>query len=114
MLLVPAVSFRAVDAGSFDVTIADGGRTVSGRVLVDGQGAPADCSTTDRFYYDARDPARPARTRWTTPVEGWGEVNGRRLATRGRAVWHPPRGEFAYADFAPVPETLAFNVGPVI
>jgi hypothetical protein len=103
-----------VDAASFDVTISDGGHTVSGRVFVDGRGAPTDFSTTDRFYYEPQDPKRLARTRWTTPVEGWGEVHDRRLSTRGRAVWHPPQGEFAYADFAPVPETLAFNVRPVI
>jgi len=52
------------------------------------------------------------RGRWTTPIEGWQEIDGRSLPTRGRAVWHMPEGEFAYADFALVPGALAFNVRP--
>lgn len=57
-------------------------------------------------------PKKLVRARWTTPVDGWHETDGRRLWTRGRAVWHLPDGEFAYADFTPVPGTLAFNLRP--
>ena len=42
MLLVPQVSWSAVDAGSFDVALTDHERTVSGRVFVDERGAPRD------------------------------------------------------------------------
>ena len=111
MLLVPEVRWSHVDASSFDVELTDHGRTVRARVFVDQRGAPVDFSTTDRFYADPK-ASRPVRARWTTPVEGWLETGDRRLWTRGQAVWHLPEGEFAYADLAPVPGTLVFNVPP--
>ena len=45
-------------------------------------------------------------------MEGFQEIDGRRLPTRGQAVWHPPEGELAYADFALEPTSVAFNVVP--
>jgi len=112
MLLGPDVRWSAVDASSFDVALTDHGRTVAARVFVDERGAPADFSTTDRFYANPQDPKQLVRGRWTTPIEGWQEIDGRSLPTRGRAVWHMPEGEFAYADFTLVPGALAFNVRP--
>jgi len=50
--------------------------------------------------------------RWTTPVEGWREVEGRRLWTRGQAVWQLPEGPFPYADFELDSTSLAFNLPP--
>lgn len=112
MLLVPEVCWSPVDASSFDVALTDHGRTVAARVFVDERGAPADFSTTDRFYASPQNPKQLVRARWTTPIEGWQEIDGRSLPTRGRAVWHMPEGEFPYADFTLVPATLAFNVRP--
>ncbi len=81
-------------------------------MLVDEHGRPRDFSTTDRFCVDPDDPQRLLRTRWTTPIEGWGEIDGRKLPIRAQAVWHLPAGDFVYADFSSLPETLAFNVRP--
>jgi len=112
MLLVPEVSWSHVDATSFDVALTDHGRTVTARVFIDDRGAPIDFSTTDRFVADPQDAKRLVRARWTTPLEGWQTIGGRRLWTRGRAVWHLAAGDFAYADFSPVAGSLAFNVQP--
>jgi len=112
MLLCPEVSWSPVDAGCFGVALTDHGRTVSARVILDGRGAPVDFETTDRFYSDPKDPKRVTRCRWTTPMAGFEEVAGRRLPTRGQAVWHPSEGELAYADFTFDAPTLAFNVAP--
>jgi hypothetical protein len=112
MLLVPEVRWSEVDTRSFDVALTDHGRTVKARVFVNERGAPLDFETTDRFYADARDASKATRCRWTTPVDGFQDVGGRRLPTRGKAVWHPPEGELAYADFTLDAETVAFNVAP--
>ncbi len=85
---------------------------VKARVFVDERGAPVDFETTDRFYSDPKDASRVTRCRSTTPLDGFQEVGDRGLPTRGRAVWHPPEGELAYADFSPDPATVAFNVAP--
>ncbi len=42
MLLASEVSWDAVDRRSFDIALADRGRTVAGRVFVDDRGAPTD------------------------------------------------------------------------
>jgi hypothetical protein len=84
---------------------------VTARVSLDARGAPADFSTTDRFYTPTGSKTR-TRTRWTTPVEGWQVAGGRPLWTRGQAIWHLPAGPVAYADFTPIPSTLVFNVPP--
>ena len=112
MLLAPDVSWAPVDASSFDVSLVDHSRTVTARVVVDEKGAPSDFSTTDRFCYNPDAPKQLMRARWTTPIAGWEVVDGRPLPTRGQAVWHFPQGPFHYADFRPVPGTLAFNVPP--
>lgn len=110
MLLVPEVTWSPVDAGSFDVTLADRGHIVTARVAVDERGAPREFSTTDRFCADPDNPKRLLRARWTTPVAGWAVVDGRPLPTGAQAVWLLPRGPFTYADFRPVPGSLAFNL----
>jgi len=112
MLLAPEVSFAPAGPDSFGVSLADHGRTVSAVVTVDEHGAPADFSTTDRFCADPRDPKRLRRARWTTPVSGWRFADGRPLFTSGQAIWHLAAGPFPYADFRPVPGSLAFNVAP--
>jgi hypothetical protein len=112
MLLVPEVHWSAVDARSFDVELTDHGRTVRARVLLDARGAPIDFETTDRFYADPKNPAKVTRCRWTTPMEAFQDIDGRRLPSRGQAVWHPPDGELAYADFTLLPQTVRFNVRP--
>ncbi|MBN2191838.1 MAG: hypothetical protein JW751_03400 [Polyangiaceae bacterium] len=71
-----------------------------------------DFETTDRFYADAKDATKVTRCRCTTPMDGFRDVGDRRMPTRGKAVWHPPEGELAYADFTLDPTTVAFNVAP--
>jgi hypothetical protein len=112
MLLVPEVSWSSVDASSFDITLTDHGRTVTARVMVDKDGAPTDFSTTDRFCYNPDEPKSLMRARWTTPIAGWEVVDGRPRPTAAQAVWHLPRGPFAYADFRLIPGSLVFNVPP--
>jgi hypothetical protein len=112
MLMVPEVTWSAVDAASFDVSLTDHGRTVRARVVVDERGAPVDFETTDRFYSDPKDTAKTTRCRWTTPIDGFLDVGDRRLPTHGAAVWHPAEGDFAYVELEFDPTTLAFNVAP--
>jgi hypothetical protein len=112
MLLTPAVSFAAVDPRSFDVTLSDQGLTVRARVFIDECGAPVDFETTDRYCEDPKDKRRMLRARWTTPIDGFQEIDGRKLPARGRAIWHLPSGDLPYADFEIVPRSVAFNVGP--
>jgi len=112
MLLTPAISWAGVDDSSFAVSLEDHGRKVTAQVFVDEKGAPRDFSTTDRFCFDPDGSKRLIRARWTTPIAGWEFVDGRPLPLGGQVIWHLPEGPFAYADFRPIPGSLAFNVPP--
>lgn len=110
LVLGPETTWKGLDEHSFEVTLRDGSLSVSARVWLDERGAPADFSTTDR-YFDT--PAgKRVRTEWRTPISGWQEVGGRKLPTRARAIWQLPTGPFPYADFGVDPARIAFNVPP--
>jgi hypothetical protein len=93
MLLGAAAVWSAVDDGSFDVSLTNAGRTVTGRVFVDERGAPYDFSSTDR-YMDS--PQGPIQAEWRTPVRGWEFIHGRAVPGQGEAVWHLPEGPLPY------------------
>ncbi len=109
MLLTPAVTWTAVDDNSFDVRMSDGRISATSRVFVDEQGRMVDFSTTDRW---AALPAGLTRARWTTPIDGWQDHDGRWLPTGGRAKWHFDTGEFEYVRGRLVSESVEFNVPP--
>jgi hypothetical protein len=53
--------------------------------------------TSDDRPADDHGALRPLR--WSTPIEGYREIDGRRLPTRGRAVYAYPEGDFTYGAF---------------
>ena len=110
MLFTPEITWTAVDRGSFDISMKSYERTVTARVMVDADGAPTDFVSTDRYCEDPENPRKLMQARWSTPIDGWQEVGGRKVFTRGRAVWHLDSGTFEYGDFSPVLKSLQFNV----
>jgi hypothetical protein len=68
-----------------------------------------DFSTTDRW---AALPDGLTQARWTTPIDGWMDHQGRWLPSGGRAIWHLDAGEFEYVHGRFVPESVEFNVHP--
>jgi hypothetical protein len=112
LILGPQTSWIAVDETSFDVALTDRGTTVRARVFLDERGAPIDFSTTDRYGEDPAKPGRMVQARWSTPMYGWREVDGRRLPTGGKAIWHFESGDMAYADFRIDGREVEFDVPP--
>lgn len=112
MLLVPAVAWAEVDGRSFDLSLTDHHNSVKARVFLDAHGAPVNFETTDRFCENPSNPKKWMRARWSTPMEGFHDVRGRQVPTRGQAVWRLNKGDLPYADFELVPERLAYNVRP--
>ena len=49
--------------------------------------------------YRTADGKQYERLRWSTPVQGWREVDGRKVFSGAEAVWQLPTGEFAYGRF---------------
>ena len=109
MLLSPNVTWREVDESTFDVTLSDASRSVTGRVFLDEDGAPRDFSTTDRY---AALPEGLVRAEWRTPIAGWTISNGRPMPGASSAVWQLPHGPFAYIEGRFLPGHVAYNVLP--
>ena len=112
MVLGPETTWTAVDEGAFDVALTDHGRTVTARVFVDERGAVTDFSTTDRYVEDPENPKEMVQARWSTPVKGLKVVDGWPVACGGKAVWHLPGGDFAYASFTLADGGIEFDVAP--
>jgi Family of unknown function (DUF6544) len=109
MLLTPAVAWAAVDEYSFDVSMSDGAVSATSRVFVDEQGRMVDFSTTDRW---AALPGGLTRARWTTPIDGSLNHEGRWLPTGARAIWHLDTGDFEYGHGQFIQESVEFNIPP--
>lgn len=108
MLLGPETTFTGVDGHSFDVSLTDGPRRVEARVFVDASGAVTNFTTTDRFGEDPATPGTMIRAHWSTPVDGYRELNGRPIPSAARAVWNFASGNLTYAHFRC--EELQLNV----
>ena len=109
MLLRTDVTWRALDSDRFEVTLTDSGHTVRAQVTIDGQGAPLDLATTDRW---AALPGGLVQARWHTPIPFWIEVDGRPFPGPGPAVWDLPDGPLTYVDGRFVPGSAVVNVRP--
>lgn len=109
MLLGPATTWTEVDDHCIEIALHDAGRTVTGRLFIDGSGAPYDFSTTDRF---ADLPHGLVRAEWRTPVSSWRVVDGRPIPGPFGAVWHLPEGPLPYIEGELDPASIAFNVPP--
>lgn len=111
MLLDVRTTWAPMGDDAFSLTFSDAGHAVTACVRVDARGALLDFETDARTMRGGRR-GRARRARWSTPVPGWQEVGGRRLPTGGRAVWHLPTGDFAYAELSIAPGDVEFNVAP--
>jgi hypothetical protein len=110
-LLVPAVTWTAVDDRSFDVTLTDEGLVSRARVWLDDADRVVDFRTEDRY---ADLPGGPVRAPWHTPVGEWTDRAGRVFPAAARAVWHLEDGLYEYARGAFVPETLVRDIPPSV
>ena len=97
--LVPAaflagnVSFEAVDDSSARVTLTDHGRTATGTLFFDEEGR-----VTGFVAKRYRTPGASSPDTWSTPVTGYGEFEGLRLPSRGKAIYKLPGGDLEYIN----------------
>ena len=87
------ISFEAVDDSSARVTLTDHGQTATATLFFDTQGRLTDFVAKRYRTADASDPEP-----WSTPVTGYGEFEGLRLPTRGKAIYKLPGRDLEYID----------------
>lgn len=98
-LIGPDFEWEDLGAESARVTMTNAGHAVSAVLTFDDTGAMTDFVSEDR--YSTVDGKVYERIPWSTPVDGWRSVDGRKVPTRAEARWLRPEGELVYARFDP-------------
>jgi hypothetical protein len=96
----------SIDDTTAGAVFTKGRYSITATLSFDRQGALVDFSSDDRFLSETG--ASYERHRWTTPVGAYREIDGRRVATAGEAIWHLPTGRFPYARFTF--DSIEYNV----
>lgn len=104
-LIDPAITWEELSPLSVRATFTNAGKTIAAVLTFAESGALTNFSSDDRSR--TLDGKTYEQVRWSTPVNGWRTVNGRRLPD-GEARWQLPTGEFAYGRFEVV--DVAYNV----
>ncbi len=104
------VTWRERDDRSFDLTLRDRGRSVTGTTIVDERGACTEFTTTDRYLARTEKGLRGTyeRVRWSAVGGNVREIRGRKVDLKALAVWHRAEGDLPYADFTL--EDIEWNV----
>lgn len=97
MLGDPRFSWRAVDSSSAEVSFANGPYAVSAMLLFNEAGELVNFLSEDRSAL--QDDGTLRRAPWSTPLREYKEFEGRRIASRGEAIYHYPEGDFGYGTF---------------
>lgn len=105
-LVDPRLTWTPLDDRTAGVTFTNGAHRVSATLHFNDRDELIDFTSDDRpqlidGVYKAY--------RWSTPIEGYQQLDGRRLPTRGAAVYAYPEGPFTYGKFRL--KAVAYDVG---
>ncbi len=95
-LIDERLAWQPIDDRSALVTFTNGRRRVSATLVFNERDEMVDFWSDDRPD-SSTGTYRPMR--WNTPIGGYREIDGRRLATTGAAIYGYPDGPFAYGEF---------------
>lgn len=88
------ITWEAIDSLSAKATLSIDDKTVDGIFHFDELGRFTEF-TCHRYYIKGDE---KLLLPWSTPVYGYTKQGGLQLATKGKAVWDHPSGEFTYID----------------
>jgi hypothetical protein len=88
-----SLTWEAIDATSARATLRLFDRQASVILYFNERAELIDFVTEERYRSVGKD---HLRTKWSTPLRNYREVNGFRIPTEGDAIWHLPEGEFKY------------------
>ena len=98
-------TWRTIGERTLHATFMNAGNTVSATLMFDAVGDLVGFVSPDRPQEDA---GSSRNVPWSTPISGYGEVDGIRVGTRGDANWIETSGEWTYGRFTI--RSIAYNV----
>jgi len=96
-LIDTAIQWESIDSTTAKATYTNKGNTIAAILSFNSEGALIDFSSDDRYL--SEDGITYKNYRWTTPLKDYVNIDGRKVASYGEAVWHLPEGEFVYGKF---------------
>lgn len=105
-LIDKRIAWREIDERQVEATFTNGDYRIKALLKFNAAGELVDFISDDRSYLGAGNRLR--RERWSTPVGEYRDIDGRRVITRGEAIWHLPEGTFTYGKF--VLKKIQYNV----
>jgi hypothetical protein len=96
-LIDPAIEWQVLGPDRVRAVFTNAGHTISGVLVFDQHSDLVDFYSDDR--YQSADGKSYALYRWSTPLSDYRDFGGRRLASRGRAIWHMPARALVYGEF---------------
>ncbi len=87
------IQWQGLDEHSAQVTLTDGGKSVSGRLTFGEDGRPTDF-TTQRYY--SHDDNRYSLETWSNPITKFQVWGGMNLPVQGQVIWKLAGGDFPY------------------
>jgi hypothetical protein len=100
------LSWKDIDSLSCQVTLGNGKYKVSAFLYFNEEGELINFVSDDRFAL--QDDGSLKKARWSTPVDDYKELDGRRIPTYGETIWHYPEGDFKYGTFRLM--SITYNV----
>lgn len=91
------LSWVEIDSLSAQVTLSNGKHSVSAVLYFNEMGEMVDFMSDDRSAL--QDDGTLKLVRWTTPVSNYKEIDGRKIPTQGKTIWHYEEGAFTYGEF---------------
>jgi hypothetical protein len=105
-LIDPKIRWEPVDERTVNAKFTNEGITISAMLEFNDAGELVDFYTDDRFM--SADGKTYKNYRWSTPIGEYRAFDGRKVATKGEAIWHTSEGEYPYIRFDI--QDIAYNV----
>jgi hypothetical protein len=99
------ISWREIDRSTVEATFVNGAYTIRAVLKFNDAGDLVNFSSDDRYFLTPENTLR--RERWSTPVSEYKNFDGRRIVSRGEAVWHLSEGAYTYGKF--VLKSIEYN-----
>jgi hypothetical protein len=93
----PKIRWRTINELTVEATYTNGLNSITATLIFSEAGAMVNFISNDRFL--CPDGKTYLAYPWSTPVDGYAGIAGRRLPVSGEAVWHMPGGLYPYIKF---------------
>lgn len=104
-LVTKNIKWEIIDPYTVKAIFTNGGQKVSALVYFDENGLIKNFISNDRF--ETIDGKEYRNYPWSTPVDEYKEMNGCKVPSVAKAIYHHPEGEFCYAEF--IIESIEYN-----